>query len=190
MKGRESGMPSEEMWQTFFSPTETLQALGLERDMRNVVDFGCGYGTFTIPAAQLITGTVHALDIEPEMIETTRAKAAQLRLTNISLYLRDFIIEQTGLPDSFADYVMLFNILHVENPGALLTEAHRLLRTGGKLGVMHWNFDPNTPRGPSLQIRPRPEACRQWMREAGFEIATELVDLPPYHYGLIGQKVH
>ena len=30
----------------------------------DVVEFGCGYGTFTIPAAQLIEGKLIALDIE------------------------------------------------------------------------------------------------------------------------------
>ena len=58
MKTRESGMPSEEMWQTFFSPADTLQALGLRSDMDNVVDLGCGYGTVPIPAAQITSGTV------------------------------------------------------------------------------------------------------------------------------------
>ncbi|MFZ2410631.1 MAG: hypothetical protein WAW23_03580 [Candidatus Methanoperedens sp.] len=37
MKARERGMPAEEMWRTFFSPTETLLALGLHRDMADVV---------------------------------------------------------------------------------------------------------------------------------------------------------
>lgn len=26
----------------------------------------------------------------------------------------------------------------------------------GRLGIMHWNHDPATPRGPSMTIRPRP----------------------------------
>ena len=43
MKTRESGMPDEEMWQTFFSPSQTLLALGLRRDMPDVAEFGCGY---------------------------------------------------------------------------------------------------------------------------------------------------
>ena len=86
MKARESGMPAEEMWQTFFSPAETLQALGLRHNMANVVDLGCGYGTFTIPAAQIITGIVHAFDIEPEMVGETKRKAEQAGLPNIKLY--------------------------------------------------------------------------------------------------------
>ena len=188
MKARESGMPAEEMWQTFFSPAETLHALGLRRGMANVVDFGCGYGTFTIPAAQIITGTVHAFDIEPDMIQETRRKAERAGLANIQLYERDFITDGTGLPDSVADYVMLFNILHAEHPEQMLQESYRILMPGGLLGIMHWNYDPKTPRGPSMNIRPRPEQCAQWAENVGFIISKRHVNLPPYHYGIVAQK--
>jgi ubiquinone/menaquinone biosynthesis C-methylase UbiE len=38
----------------------------------NVADFGFGYGTFTIPAAKIISGKIYAFDIEPEMIEAEK----------------------------------------------------------------------------------------------------------------------
>jgi len=181
-------MPAEEMWQTFFNPAETLLALGLRRNMANVVDLGCGYGTFTIPTAQIITGIVHAFDIEPEMIRETKCKAEQAGLPNIKLYLRDFIANGTGLPDAGSDYVMLFNLLHAEHPEGLLLESYRILAHGGLLGIMHWNYDPQTPRGPSMSIRPRLEDCRMWAHTAGFTITAEHIDLPPYHYGIIAEK--
>ncbi len=188
MKTRESGMPSEQMWQTFFSPADTLQALGLRSDMDNVVDLGCGYGTFTIPAAQITSGTVHAFDIEPDMIEKTRRKAERAGLLNISLYLRDFVTDGTGLSDSLADYVMLFNLLHAEHPEKLLQECYRILTSSGLLAIMHWNYDPETPRGPSMDIRPKPEDCVRWAEAAGFSVLVAHIDLPPYHYGIIAQK--
>lgn len=188
MKARESGMPAEGVWRTFFSPTETLRALGLHRGMANVVDFGCGYGTFTIPAAQFIHGTVHAFDLEPEMITETTRKADRASLANIKLYLRDFITDGTGLPDSSVDYVMLYNILHAEEPIRLLAESFRILREGGSVGIMHWNYDPETPRGPPMSIRPKPEQCSQWAENAGFIIAKKHVNLPPYHYGIVARR--
>jgi hypothetical protein len=45
MKGRESGMPEKEMWEEFFSPSEALSIMGVSGDMRDVAEFGCGYGT-------------------------------------------------------------------------------------------------------------------------------------------------
>ncbi len=64
MKVRDSGMPEEERWDSFFGPNEVLSLFGLGKETRNIVEFGCGYGTFTLTAAQLISGTVHALYIE------------------------------------------------------------------------------------------------------------------------------
>lgn len=184
MKTRESGMPHEEMWQGFFDPTATLTKLGLSADCECVVDFGCGYGTFSIPAAKMIRGTVHALDLEPEMIASTKAKAVEQRLFNLKVCQRDFVSTGCGLPDASADYVMLFNILHAEEAATLLAEAKRVLRIGKKLAVMHWNYDPKTPRGPSMNIRLQPEHCVSLVELAGFSVEN-LVDLPPFHYGFV-----
>jgi 2-polyprenyl-3-methyl-5-hydroxy-6-metoxy-1,4-benzoquinol methylase len=52
MKFRESGMPDREMWDTFFNPDTILDDLGIRGLLGNILDLGCGYGTFTIPAAR------------------------------------------------------------------------------------------------------------------------------------------
>jgi ubiquinone/menaquinone biosynthesis C-methylase UbiE len=189
MKARESGMPEEQMWSGFFSPEQTLAHLALTSECRDLVDFGCGYGTFAIPAAHIVRGTVHALDIEAEMVEETVRKASESRLNNVRVVQRDFFSQGTGLPDDSVDYVMLFNILHCEQPEVLMLEAWRVLALGGRLGIMHWNYDANTPRGPSMAIRPSPQQCRLWAERVGFTPhVAEKIDLPPYHYGWAMEK--
>lgn len=189
MKTRESGMPEEEMWGVFFDPDAVLRKLGLCATCGDIVDFGCGYGTFAIPAARIVSGVVHALDIEPEMVATTRTKAAAAGLTNVRAVVRDFVVDGTGLAKASVDYALLFNILHAECPTVPLNEAHRVLRADGGLAVMHWNYDPTTPRGPSMSIRPRPEQCRNWAEEAGFRLLPPgVLELPPYHYGLVFER--
>ena len=189
MKTRESGMPDETMWSGFFSPTETLAKLGLTASCGDVADFGCGYGTFTIPAARLVRGIVHALDIEADMVGATRRKAEDAGPGNVRVVRRDFVADGTGLPDGSIDYAMLFNLLHCEQPEVLLREAWRILSPGGRLGIMHWNHDPSTPRGPSMEIRPRPEQCCEWAEGIGFQLAIpERIDLPPYHFGWVMEK--
>jgi hypothetical protein len=44
---------------------------------------------------------------------------------------RDIVTDGCGRPDASATFVMLFNILHIEDPVSLLREAHRVLRAGG-----------------------------------------------------------
>ncbi len=189
MKTRESGMPGEAMWAGFFDPPLVLAKLGLTTACGNVVEFGCGYGTFTIPAARMVSGTVHALDIEAEMIETTQSRAAAAGLANVQLCLRDFVAKGTGLADRSVDYAMVFNILHAECPTGLLGEAYRVLAPGGKVGIIHWNYDPSTPRGPSMEIRARPDQCKTWSEQVGFRLLPPgIIDLPPYHYGMVLQK--
>jgi ubiquinone/menaquinone biosynthesis C-methylase UbiE len=188
MKVRDSGMPGEGVWEGFFDARRILLQLAFDDPEADVVDFGCGYGTFSIAAARLTGGTVHALDIEPEMVDATAARAVSCGLENVRTELRDFIAEGTGLPDASVGYAMLFNILHAEDPLRLLREAHRVLQPGGTVGVIHWLYDAGTPRGPDLSIRPRPEQCQAWVRQAGFELLIPVVPLPPYHYGLVGRK--
>ncbi len=162
MKIRESGMPKEEEWNQFFDPGQILNLLGLNHKVVNVADFGCGYGTFTIPTAEIISGKIYAFDIEPEMVKEVKQKAKALNLGNVEAFARDFISEGSGLKNESVDYVFLFNILHVEKPEQLLKEAYRISKFGGKVGIIHWNYDAKTPRGPPMKIRPRPEQCRSW----------------------------
>lgn len=187
MKIRESGMPQEEEWTIFFAPAKTLKMLGLNNSTVDVADFGCGYGTFTIPAAKIIQGKIYAFDIEPEMVEVIKKKARDFNLDNVKAVLRDFITEGTGLKELSVDFVMFFNILHDVKPTNLLQEAFRILRIGGKVGIVHWNFDASTPRGPPMEMRPKPEQCRKWAESVGF-IFEKQVDLKPYHYGIVLRK--
>lgn len=80
---------------------------------------------------------------------------------------------------------MLFNILHAEKPGVLLQEALRILAPAGVLGIVHWSYDPTTPRGPLMEIRPRPGQSREWAEQCGFHLLPPgVVQLPPYHCGM------
>jgi cyclopropane fatty-acyl-phospholipid synthase-like methyltransferase len=38
----------------------------INKDVNNLMEVGCGYGTFTIPAAKRISGRLLAVDIEKE----------------------------------------------------------------------------------------------------------------------------
>jgi ubiquinone/menaquinone biosynthesis C-methylase UbiE len=189
MKVRDSGMPEEEMWSGFFAPEKVLAVFGIDRGVQDLVEFGCGYGTFTMAAAAIASGTVYALDIEPEMVKVVQRKCNEASITNVRAILRDFVAQGTGLADNSMDAALLFNILHHDEPLALIKEALRVLKPNGVMAVMHWNYDLSTPRGPAMEIRPKPEQCIEWGKAAGFRFNEKYrYDLPPYHYGLLFRK--
>lgn len=190
MKGRESGMPDQACWASFFKADIASDRLLGAAVPGNVIEFGCEYGLFTVPAARRTTGRVTALDIEPEMVACVRQKAVAFDLPNIQAELRDFVAQGTGVDSGSQAHAMIFNLLHLEQPVALLREAYRTLQDGGSLSVIHWRSDIQTPRGPSRAIRPTPVQCRQWMAEAGFH-TIEFVDLQdccPFHFGLLARR--
>jgi SAM-dependent methyltransferase len=156
----------------------------------DIVDFGCGYGTFTLTAATLTTGTVYGIDIDPEMVQTTARGALEAGLNNVRAVERNFVTGGAGLPAGSCSYAMLFNILHAEDAVGLLRNAHEVLRPGGLVAVIHWVRDADTPRGPPLEVRPTPQQCQQWMQAVGFDLTGPVVQLPPYHYGLVGRRPH
>ena len=188
MKGRESGMPDDTYWQSFFNPDCIVSVLDCAGD-HDVVEFGCGYGTFTIPAAKHVNGGVVALDIDPAMVAATIEKAESSGISNVTGMVRDFLADGSGLPEGRSGFAMLFNILHIEQPVELLREARRVLRPGGKAGIIHWRSDVPTPRGPSTDIRPTAEQCRQWGEAAGLEfVRYESLCCCSWHWGLVMQR--
>jgi SAM-dependent methyltransferase len=186
---RESGMPEELEWSKFFDPIKILEAIGLNKRIKDVADFGCGYGTFTIPAAKLVSGKVYAIDIDPKTMAVVKDKIRNNAVNNVKTIVRDLLGKGSGLEDESVDYVLLFNVLHTQYPRKLLDEAFRILRTNGCVAIINWKLDLKTPRGPPMNIRPTLEQCVYWCIKSGFEPdSVNVHDVNPYHYGLVMRK--
>jgi len=104
----------------FKKPRERLEQIGL-RQGQNVLEYGCGAGSFTIPAARIVEdSTVYAADIHPLAIEAVAKRARKENLSNIQTILTD---RDTDLPDESIDVVLLYDTLHmVRDKQALLLE--------------------------------------------------------------------
>ena len=43
MKYRESGMPANELWETFYDPLKILSLMEVNSTVKTFLDIGCGY---------------------------------------------------------------------------------------------------------------------------------------------------
>ena len=105
-----------------------------------ILDFGCGLGFNTFPAAQKVrdNGKVFALDINPRAIKMIREKSKNSNLKNIEAILSDC---DTNLEDRKIDIVYLHNTLPlVKDKQQVLDEISRVLKVGGKLSYMSRTF--------------------------------------------------
>jgi len=128
------------LMEPFKRSRERLTGAGLEKG-QVVLEYGCGIGSYTIPAAQIVgdKGTVYALDIHPLAISTVKKRGAKENLTNIKTILSD---QETGLPDECVDVVLLYDTFHlVRDQQALLEELHRVLKPAGFLSADHMHTD-------------------------------------------------
>jgi len=111
-------------------------ALGRLEDGERVVDLGCGAGTDSLVAAQMVgqNGHVTGVDMTPEMLEKARAATAELGMTNV-----DFLegeIERLPLANESVDVVISNGVIDlVPDKDAVFTEIFRVLRPGGRMQV-------------------------------------------------------
>jgi SAM-dependent methyltransferase len=178
-------MPEEEYWESLFDIDLILDRMGVDATLRDVAELGCGYGTFTVPVAQRIRGVIETYDIEQTMVDRTLQRAREAGLSNVRAEVRDVLAEGFGGEPQTKDACLLFNILHGEQPERLLAHAARVIPPNEHVLVIHWRYDSATPRGPSMEIRPRPEQIIEWARSTKMlRFIKPVLDLPPWHYGL------
>jgi len=126
-----------------------LKRTGVKRGQK-VLDFGCGPGTYAIPAAKIVGngGTVYALDKDRSVLNELMEKAKSSGLNNISR------IDTGGEPgielaDMSIDVVLLFDVLHpyyfprAEDRRVLLDEIHRISKPDALTLVYPKHMDSN-----------------------------------------------
>ncbi len=147
-----------------------------------VLDLGCGPGDYTLEAAVRVgdTGTVHALDKTPSMVEGLAAKAAARGLANITAATADFL-SGIPLPDQSVDVCLLATVLHIpwvrQHAATLFTEIRRVLKPGGRLAVIECQ-KVDADWGPPKELRWSPEEVAAVALAAGF-VPRGVTDLGP-----------
>jgi ubiquinone/menaquinone biosynthesis C-methylase UbiE len=113
---------------------QLLKDVGI-KEGQAVLDFGCGSGTYTVPAARIVgdKGKVYALDKDSEVLDKLTQRAQSVGLDNIERMDTHGELE-IGLADGSVDVVLLFDVLHSyyfpgpEDRRKLLDEVHRICK--------------------------------------------------------------
>ncbi len=184
MKVPDSGMPTEAYWNSLFNIPAIVSWLDLPDVRGPVAEFGCGYGTFTIPVASQLSTIVHAFDIDPSMIEAASGNARSAGAHNIQFHLRDVADRGSALPAGSVALVLLFNILHSGHKRVFLEEASRILAPSGRIAIIHWRKDIETPRGPRPDLRPDLQILLEESDGLELRVRGKSTILEPYHWGM------
>ncbi|MBN2619519.1 class I SAM-dependent methyltransferase [candidate division WOR-3 bacterium] len=118
---------------------EFLADIGIKPG-HTVLDFGCGTGLYTIPAAQVVgaKGQVYALDKDSGKLNELLVSAEKISVGNI------IPLHKTGpdlpdqLKDGSVDAVLLYDILHFfkrDERQRLFNESSRILKSNALLSI-------------------------------------------------------
>jgi ubiquinone/menaquinone biosynthesis C-methylase UbiE/DNA-binding transcriptional ArsR family regulator len=165
-----------------------LEAAG-EGPFERLVDLGAGTGRMLI----LLGGRARAslgLDLSRQMLNIARARVAEAGLAACELRHGDIL--GSGLPDGFADLVLVHQVLHfLADPAAAVTEAARLVAPGGRLLIV--DFAPHDLEFLRAEHRHRrlgfgDGEIGRWLEAAGLEGVAARA-LPPAAPGGLTVKI-
>jgi len=170
----------------FAHPARNTHQLDIQEGAA-AADFGAGSGHYAFEIARQLgnTGLVYAIDVQRDLLRRLKREAAHRDLKNIETILAD--IEQprgSKLADRSCDLVLISNLLfQLQDPGAALTEARRVLKPSGRLAVIDWS-DSFRSLGPAKQHVVKKARVLELARSAHFELLREF-DAGAHHYGLV-----
>jgi len=157
----------------------------------NFLDAGCGDGYISLEASSIVgdKGSVYALDVYPESIETVKKEIKTRNLGNMEAILAD-ITEIIPLDTEIIDVVLMANVLHgfvaEREVEEVMNNISRVLKPGGVFAVVEFRkIEGNI--GPPYDVKVSPEDVFNILLEHGFDISdTQLVG--KYHYIVNGIK--
>jgi ubiquinone/menaquinone biosynthesis C-methylase UbiE len=146
-----------------------------------VCDLGSGNGFYSIPLARLVgeRGLVLAVDIQKEMLELLKQRAAMEKVANIHSVLGNTV--DPMLPPGKVDLVLLVDVYHeFSNPEEMLAAIRQSLAPGGRVCLVEFRAeDPNVPIKPEHKMSK--EQILKEIPPMGFKLVEEFDKLPWQH---------
>jgi len=191
-------MPDADWWQALWpDPESVLRSLGIDFG-DPILDLCCGDGHFTHMIAHIVggIGRTMALDIDPDMLALAKERAAKAGIPPESIrWLEGDAADLLQILPSNPEHVFMANTFHgVPNKQQLARNVFNVLKPGGKFTIVNWHHRSKSdttvlgePRGPETKVRLTPEQVMDEVIPVGFKLHG-VVELPPYHYGIVFDK--
>jgi predicted methyltransferase len=130
-------------------PDLLIPMLGLKPgDVVADVGAGTGYHSRLLARAVAPGGTVYAVDVQPEMLETLDAILTGAGITNVHPVLGT--VTDPRLPERSLDLILMVDVYHeFSHPYEMIQGVCRALKPGGQLVVVEFRaHDPHVPIKP------------------------------------------
>ncbi|MEX0991663.1 MAG: methyltransferase domain-containing protein [Actinomycetota bacterium] len=126
---------------------------GLPRPGDHVVDVGSGAGSDSLIAANAVgpEGSVVGVDMTAEMLERSRASAAEAQITNVEF--REGFAEGLPVEDGWADMVISNGVINlVPDKLAAYREIVRVLKPGGRVHIADICVEMEVPESAQRDV--------------------------------------
>ena len=179
---------------------DIIQELNSLPEMGELVELGCGTGTFTETIASK-TESMFATDLSDSLLAVARERIGD----HPKVTIQKENCMATSFPSEAIDSVFMANLIHVvEGPSTLLEECNRILRKDGTLVIvtftdnemqlwekikMGFRFAKSWGKPPSHTHSFSPEDLTSMMKDAGFLVKTsKLIGTKTKAVYIIGRK--
>lgn len=173
----------------FLDPNEIIAQLDVQSGSV-VADFGCGPGYFSLPFAKAVgdDGKIYALDVLPQALEAVASKAKNSGINNI-IASRVNVEKANGskLENESVDWVIMKDVLFQNKKReVMVTEAQRILKSGGKIIVIEWNQN-NLSIGPEKELRIPVSELKKLFTDQKFSLEKD-IEAGDFHYAFVVVK--
>lgn len=168
-------------------PRKLVDALELKPG-QVVADVGVGTGYFAFRMAPLLgeKGKVLGVDIQQEMLDLLKTKAAKLKVPNVEGVLGT--VKDPKLPEAGVDLVLMVDVYHeFDHPWEMMQAIKKSLKPGGRVVLVEYRKED--PAVPIKEVhKMSEEQIKKEMTAAGLEHVRTVGTLPRQHIAIFKRK--
>jgi ubiquinone/menaquinone biosynthesis C-methylase UbiE len=142
------------LWRAQLAPAQAaLLAAVAPAPGERVLDVACGTGLVTFEVARAVGphGSVLGVDLSGGMVETASLRASAQGCRGVGFARMD--AQALALPDACVDVALCaLGLMYLPDPVQALREMRRVLRPGGRLGVVVWGERSRCGWSPVFEI--------------------------------------